>query len=58
MNENEIQFHLATVQGSLPAVQNYLQGANKVPVNCADEVIFFIFVCFYTIFQLFIELRI
>jgi len=38
MIENEIQFHLAAVQGSLPLIQTYLQGANKVPVDCTDEV--------------------
>ena len=40
MIENEIQFHLAAVQGSLPLLQSFLQGPNKVSVDCIDEVIF------------------
>ena len=39
MIENEIQFHLAAVQGSLPLIQTFIQGPNKVPIDCADEVI-------------------
>ena len=38
MIENEIQFHLAAVQGSLPLLQSFLQGPNKVSVDCTDEV--------------------
>ena len=43
MIENEIQFHLAAVQGSLPLLQTFLQGPNKVSVDCTDEVIYIIF---------------
>ena len=38
MNENEIQYHLAAVQGSLPLVQNFITGSNAVSVDCTDEV--------------------
>ena len=36
MNENEIQYHLAAVQGSLPFIQSSL--VNNIPVDCVDEV--------------------
>lgn len=39
MNENEIQYHLAAVQGSLPLVQSYISGNNKINVDCVDEVL-------------------
>lgn len=39
MDENEIEYHLAAVQGSLPLIQSYLSGNNKVVnVDCVDEV--------------------
>ena len=38
MNENEVQYHLAAVQGSLSLIQNYLAAPSKVNVDCLDEV--------------------
>ena len=38
MNEQEVQFHLAAVQGSLPLIQNYVAGGSKIHIDCKDEV--------------------
>ena len=38
MNEQEVQFHLAAVQGSLPLIQNYVSGGAKIQIECKDEV--------------------
>lgn len=46
MNETEIQYHLAAVQGSLPLVQSYLAPPNNVVTDCVDEVRIFLLIYF------------
>ena len=38
MNEHEVQYHLAAVQGSLPLIQNFLASGSKINIECKDEV--------------------